>query len=232
VSLADVRQLNIERAAGNVFHEFVEGPLTFRPTYKFQPKTSDYERRPDKKLRAPAWCDRILWHDKNQHIKQELYRRFASPPAVGRSEDARRHRRRRLISTEDLRISDHKPVSAVFTARIKTEMADKRTEVYKECIRELDRYENNSLPKVFLRAGSGLWPAKSGDASRCVVQLELDETRVNFGMVHYMVETSREVTISNISEVTPCLASKHSSAGACESSGRRRSSRPGVSRPS
>ncbi len=37
------------------------GPLTFRPTYKFQPGTSTYEQRPEKKLRAPAWCDRILW---------------------------------------------------------------------------------------------------------------------------------------------------------------------------
>lgn len=29
-------QLNIERAAQRSFHGFTEGPLTFRPTYKFQ----------------------------------------------------------------------------------------------------------------------------------------------------------------------------------------------------
>lgn len=41
--------------------DFEEGPLTFKPTYKYQPGTDLYEQRPDKKLRAPAWCDRILW---------------------------------------------------------------------------------------------------------------------------------------------------------------------------
>ena len=54
-------QLNIERAAGRSFHGFAEGVLSFRPTYKFQPGTDLYEQRPEKKLRTPAWCDRILW---------------------------------------------------------------------------------------------------------------------------------------------------------------------------
>jgi phosphatidylinositol-bisphosphatase len=44
-----------------LFLDFEEGPLTFKPTYKYQPGTDLYEQRPDKKLRAPAWCDRILW---------------------------------------------------------------------------------------------------------------------------------------------------------------------------
>ena len=51
-------QLNIERAASSVFQGFNESPLFFPPTYKYQPNTDLYECRPDKKLRAPAWCDR------------------------------------------------------------------------------------------------------------------------------------------------------------------------------
>ncbi len=35
--LRQLDQLNIERAANRSFAGFVEGPLTFRPTYKFQP---------------------------------------------------------------------------------------------------------------------------------------------------------------------------------------------------
>ena len=59
--LQDRDQLNRERAAKRVFHDFEELPLTFLPTYKYIPHTDDYDRRPDKKMRAPAWCDRVLW---------------------------------------------------------------------------------------------------------------------------------------------------------------------------
>ena len=52
-------------------------PLTFRPTYKFQAGTNLYEPRPDKKLRAPALCDRLLWHcppdNAPKHLRQPYY---------------------------------------------------------------------------------------------------------------------------------------------------------------
>ena len=69
-------KLNVERRLGNVFQAFNEGlgdnVPPFAPTYKYQPKTSIYEKRPDKKLRAPAWCDRILWHAKNEERVSQL----------------------------------------------------------------------------------------------------------------------------------------------------------------
>ena len=52
-ALAAKDQLNQERAAGRVFRGFHEAPLGFLPTYKYQPGTARYERRPEKKLRAP-----------------------------------------------------------------------------------------------------------------------------------------------------------------------------------
>ena len=59
------------------FHEGLGDAVPpFDPTYKYQPKTSLYEKRPDKKLRAPAWCDRVLWHAKNiGHVRQLSYDR-------------------------------------------------------------------------------------------------------------------------------------------------------------
>jgi phosphatidylinositol-bisphosphatase len=62
--LREYDQLNIERFGMNVFHGFIEGELNFAPTYKYQPGTNDYDQRPEKKIRCPAWCDRILWRAK------------------------------------------------------------------------------------------------------------------------------------------------------------------------
>ena len=42
-SLLTHDQLNIERANGNVFKQFSEGPIDFLPTYKYQPGTDLYE---------------------------------------------------------------------------------------------------------------------------------------------------------------------------------------------
>ena len=48
-----------------MFQGFEEGELNFLPTYKFIPGTDEYDNRPDKKLRPPAWCDRVLWRVRN-----------------------------------------------------------------------------------------------------------------------------------------------------------------------
>ena len=120
-------QLNIERAAGRVFHDFDEGQLQFKPTYKYQPGTDMYEQRPDKKLRAPAWCDRILWLAQEPgHVAQLNYLR------------------------SELNCSDHKPVMSTFLVTIKDVILAKREGVYREVMQMLDTYENNSLPMVSL----------------------------------------------------------------------------------
>lgn len=52
-------QLMIERAKGNAFTEFREGTIQFRPTYKFDPDSDNYDTC--KKQRIPSWTDRILF---------------------------------------------------------------------------------------------------------------------------------------------------------------------------
>jgi len=148
-------QLNIERAQGRVFRDFEEGVLDFRPTYKYQPGTDLYEERPDKKLRAPAWCDRILWLAQEPgHVAQLNYCR------------------------SELNISDHKPVMSTFLVTIKDVILAKREGVYREVMKMLDTYENNSLPMV-----------------------SLNRIHLDFGEVRYDQRVTLPIAITNTGQV-------------------------------
>ncbi|CAG2055636.1 unnamed protein product [Timema podura] len=52
-------QLRRSRAEGSVFRDFEEGPITFQPTYKYDPGTQVYDS--SHKQRIPAYTDRILF---------------------------------------------------------------------------------------------------------------------------------------------------------------------------
>ncbi len=124
-SLRSKDQLNIERDQGNVFQNFDEGTLKFPPTYKYQPGTDVYEQRPDKKLRAPAWCDRILWRTTNKDlVKLQVY-------------DAVR-----------LNLSDHKPVFAWFDCSVRKVVPAKAKDVYQDLLFAVDKWINASTPKI------------------------------------------------------------------------------------
>eukprot|EP00532_Pseudo-nitzschia_australis_P009224 CAMPEP_0168163900 /NCGR_PEP_ID=MMETSP0139_2-20121125/633_1 /TAXON_ID=44445 /ORGANISM="Pseudo-nitzschia australis, Strain 10249 10 AB" /LENGTH=897 /DNA_ID=CAMNT_0008080847 /DNA_START=170 /DNA_END=2863 /DNA_ORIENTATION=- len=127
--LRPLDQLNVERREGRAFQGFEEGVLNFVPTYKYQPGTDVYEQRPEKKLRAPAWCDRILWMNQGdpQHVQQLTYNRSETPNC-----------------------SDHKPVYSTLRLTVKDVVLEKREGVYNELLSLLDQYENESLPMVGL----------------------------------------------------------------------------------
>ena len=117
-------QLLNEKDKNQIFNQFIEGIITFPPTYKFIANTNLYDNRPDKKLRMPAWCDRILWY-KSKHIKQIQYN-----------------------SIENLLISDHKPVYSTFNLDIKRSNIKKRKLILKDILRLLDINENEAIPKI------------------------------------------------------------------------------------
>jgi len=126
--LRSLDQLNIERREGRVFQGFEEGQINFPPTYKYQPGTDVYEQRPEKKLRAPAWCDRVLWLTQDpRHVQQLTYKRSETP-----------------------NFSDHKPVYTTMRVTIKDVIPEKRDAIYRELLSLLDRFENQSLPMVGL----------------------------------------------------------------------------------
>lgn len=132
--LRDRDQLNIERARRNVFQEFHEGLLEFLPTYKYQPGTDDYDRRPEKKLRPPAWCDRILWR---------------TAPGVHGADGAGTEAVRLLsYRRSELNPSDHKPVSASFSIDLRVVVTDKEKAVFEQLRKLLAAHANTELPKV------------------------------------------------------------------------------------
>ncbi|GJJ07293.1 hypothetical protein Clacol_001493 [Clathrus columnatus] len=88
-ALIGVDQLKQMMDLKAVFSGFEEGPLLFPPTYRYDVGTDDYDT--SEKMRTPSWTDRIL------------YRGQLSLQKYSRSE---------------LRGSDHRPVYALFTAKI------------------------------------------------------------------------------------------------------------------
>ncbi|KAL1129891.1 hypothetical protein AAG570_012835 [Ranatra chinensis] len=91
-------QLKAQQKAGNVFKNFLEGPITFPPTYKYDLFSDDYDT--SDKCRTPAWTDRVLWRRRKQIPDNGLTGDWKVGKLIyyGRAE---------------LKQSDHRPVIAV-----------------------------------------------------------------------------------------------------------------------
>ncbi|XP_033122546.1 phosphatidylinositol polyphosphate 5-phosphatase type IV-like isoform X2 [Anneissia japonica] len=88
-------QLLKEMKRKAVFKNFKEGEISFFPTYKFDLNTDQYDTSP--KARVPSYTDRILYRSrKSGEVQVHVYN-----------------------SCETIQISDHQPVYAVFTAKIR-----------------------------------------------------------------------------------------------------------------
>ncbi|XP_019439378.1 PREDICTED: type IV inositol polyphosphate 5-phosphatase 3-like isoform X1 [Lupinus angustifolius] len=92
-NLVEKDQLMRELKNGGVFGGWSEGTLDFPPTYKYEINSDKYHGEdPRIGKRSPAWCDRILSYGKGMRLLS--YRRA------------------------ELKLSDHRPVSATYMAEV------------------------------------------------------------------------------------------------------------------
>ena len=144
-------QLKIQCDLKKVFLNYQEGAINHPPTYKYDPGTDNWDS--SEKNRCPAWCDRVLW--KGSSIQLVTYQ-----------------------SNPKLKLSDHKPVSALFNSSIKVINATKHRKIYVEVLKKLDRLENEFSPQV-----------------------SVDKTELNFGVVTFRKPISKYLTIANTGQV-------------------------------
>ncbi|XP_068512506.1 inositol polyphosphate 5-phosphatase K isoform X1 [Anas acuta] len=118
-------QLNMAKKKEAFLQEFIEGPLQFKPTYKFDLYSDVYDTREQKSLfwfnekkRKPAWTDRILWRVKSlcQHASKE--------GEFSEEEQTISVTLNNYISHMSYGISDHKPVTGTFGLELKPLLTD------------------------------------------------------------------------------------------------------------
>ncbi|XP_072471171.1 synaptojanin-1 isoform X2 [Notamacropus eugenii] len=128
-------QLINQKNSGQIFRGFLEGKITFAPTYKYDLFSDDYDT--SEKCRTPAWTDRILWRRRkwpfdrsaedldllNASFQDESKILYTWNPGTllhyGRAE---------------LKTSDHRPVVALIDIDIFEVDAEARQNIYKEVI--------------------------------------------------------------------------------------------------
>ena len=94
-NLIQFDQLHFVQQQHLAFSGFLESIITFPPTYKFLKGSNEYDTRPRKEIREPAWCDRILF--------------------TSQSSDRSWIQSERYDSYQEVNSSDHKPVYSIMT---------------------------------------------------------------------------------------------------------------------
>lgn len=140
-------QLRMEMTYERCFKGYTEGEIMFPYTYKYDINTDNFDS--SEKQRAPAYCDRVLW--KGNHIKQLAY-----------------------DCVMQIRASDHKPVFAIFSTKIKTRDEAKYKRVQEEVLKAVDKRENDNQP-----------------------QLVVDKTAIDLGVVRFNEPAKHDFYVYN-----------------------------------
>ncbi|XP_029625427.1 inositol polyphosphate 5-phosphatase K [Salmo trutta] len=106
-------QLNIAKNSESILDGFLEGPLKFPPTYKFDVGTHRYDT--SSKKRKPAWTDRILWRLRCTGSPVPTHNAALQRGLTSWLGGATKVVQHSYRSHMGYTCSDHKPVSAVFS---------------------------------------------------------------------------------------------------------------------
>ncbi|XP_040007052.1 inositol polyphosphate 5-phosphatase K [Xiphias gladius] len=125
--LWDRDQLIMMKRKEPFLQEFEEGPLNFKPTYKFDRNSDTYDTSSPKtwfgfngKKRKPAWTDRILWRIKPKTPPPEDDDERASTSTDdGQDEYPILVTQDKYTSDMSYGVSDHKPVIATFSLELR-----------------------------------------------------------------------------------------------------------------
>ncbi|KAI9834545.1 MAG: hypothetical protein M1819_002921 [Sarea resinae] len=123
---------------------FIESPITFAPTYKYDVGTDNYDS--SEKKRAPAWCDRLLYRGIGR-LKQVDYRRH------------------------EVRVSDHRPVSGSFKMRIKTISPKRRVVAWQRCEQRFEEVKQRLADEAKLDFLINVYGYGPGDARRVLAEM-------------------------------------------------------------
>ena len=150
-----------EKAA---FTRYCEGDIDFPPTYKYDIGTSDFDS--SEKRRAPSWCDRILYFPNPLHQDGDL--------AQGRwiLND---------VYTCDMNTkqSDHKPVAALFRAKIRSVDWSKAWKETDSIVHgQFDKLENHLIPDLSVSSNVIAFPVNGVRFSCPVTQTIVLENKV------------------------------------------------------
>ena len=150
-------QLIEQQREAKAFVGYNEGTITFEPTYKYDIGTSEFDTGSDR--RPPAWTDRILW--KGNCIEQFRYQ-----------------------SHPNFKVSDHKPVSAIFKAGVKFINDEKKHKILNDLFINFTNLEYKQLPRVRVSSDD-----------------PLQYNILHFDVVKFNEPVSKHITIENISDV-------------------------------
>lgn len=135
-------QLSYERKRHPEFQGFIELPITFPPTYKFDKGSDSYDT--SEKQRVPSWTDRIMF--KSTQLSQLCYH-----------------------CVPDIRFSDHRPVFGTFCAHVKVVNSDRKHTLTRHFLQEYKSGANKASENVIeLNADSdgseyGDWASPTAD---------------------------------------------------------------------
>lgn len=124
------------RSAKGILKHYREGIMTFRPTYKFITKTSDYDL-----ARFPSYTDRILF--------EGIYDLPQKNPLTSI-----------YYGCVDIELSDHKPIVGLFEAKIKVvdegkkgELIAKLSEEYTDSEQDTESYRKKKFLGTLAEVG-------------------------------------------------------------------------------